>query len=184
MDITREQCREHYAASHMLYEVNPDPLYERYHHPHRVMSDAAFDAGKVEVASYKALSVGALCERVAALGYDGMYDVRGRLTQYACQCARQGDLEAAHDALMMCHKMDKMRAAIAPGFENVDAVRLLVPLISALSGGEAGRRFVCRYRQWLVLTPDGKECLALNKILPSGEAQECDCEIYGGPLFE
>jgi hypothetical protein len=62
-----------YAAS-QLYEVNPDRCCGRWPPPPAQgrVSDAA-DAGWRYA---EALSVGALCERVAALGYDGMYDAR------------------------------------------------------------------------------------------------------------
>jgi hypothetical protein len=112
----------------------------------------------VEVDS-EALSVGALCERVAAPGYDGMYDARSLARSTPVSARQTQRLRMTPDD---GHKMDKSEQQLHQDLKTRE-VRLLVPLISRLSGGEAGGGVLCRYRQWLVLTPDGKECLALKQ---------------------
>jgi hypothetical protein len=170
MDITREQCQQHFIALQKLHEEELGQPHAEAFRTHKELDDTTFRARKNEVDITRMLDNRQLRTRVDSLrdaqGCGPLYRSHVRFTQYACQCARNGDLEEARDALMTAHTMDKIEfAKTNEPPRDVAVMSILIPLISALDGPEDGVRFASPYMPG----QDINNCLMLVSLLSNGK---------------
>lgn len=141
--ITRQACVDHFRAIKAINEAGPESEWYSFKGPNSTNSEGLPYATH---ATLDATTIEARKAEIEAWSTPGMvYGVNGtdhynrliRATQYACTCARNGELEGAYKVLNLVHQRDKEFFAVeSKGPKDDCGMQLLFIVSCALYGEE------------------------------------------------